>query len=126
MEKGGWVFNNIGTGLYNARCNAGTWHGYRNTTKQVGETSLSAIFRGHGIVELKIRNCGFDDNATVRIFLNEKEIGRVYKMAKKYFKIRYSPNDTMQIKPISGNQFGAIIDIFYVQILCGSNNISSL
>ena len=116
MQKGGWLFGNIEIGKYYERCKSDTWHGYSNTTEKF--SSVQAIFKGHGIAEMKIGNCGFDNEAMVKVTLNKKELGAIDKMTERYFSFHFSPNDTFYIIPISKQQYGAIINIFYLQISC--------
>ena len=117
MEKGGWVFENIETGEYYKRCKSDTWHGYSNSTEKL--SAVHAIFNGHGIAEIKIGNCGFDNEGIVKVNLNKKEIGSIGKMTERYFSIHFSPNDTLFIIPVSKQQYGAIINIYYLQVSCG-------
>ena len=122
MQKGGWLFENIETGQYHERCKSDTWYGYSNTTEML--SSVQAIFKGHGIAEMKIGNCGFDNEAMVKVTLNKKELGAIDKMNERYFSFHFSPNDTINIIPVSKQQYGAIINIFYLQISCGRHKSS--
>ena len=120
MEKAGWVFENIETGIYDERCKGDAWHGYRNTPDRV--SGVSATFQSHGLAELKVGNCGFDIDAKVKLYLNGKELESIDKMAEKYISFRFSPNDTLYITPTSEFPKAAIINLFYVKISCGKNN----
>ena len=117
MEKEGWLFENIETGKYYKRCKSDTWHGYSNSTEK--PSFVRTIFKGRGLAEIKIGNCGFDNNGIVKVNLNQKEIGSLEKMTERYFNIPFSPNDTLIIIPVSKQPYGAIVNIFYLHVLCG-------
>ena len=125
MERGGWVFENIESGKHNERCKGSTWKGHRNTTGHKQKSGVYAIFKGRGTAEFKIGNCGFDNDATVELLLNDNEIGSISKMAEKYFTVFYSRNDTLHIRAVSDSQYGAIINILNIEILCGRNDVKA-
>ena len=119
MEQGGWQFENMATGKHHEWCKGDTWHGHRNNTEMF--SAVEATFIGHGIAELKIENCGFDNAGIIKVNLSKKELGSIDKMTERYFTFRFSPNDTLHIIPVSEQQYGAVINIVYLQILCGRN-----